>query len=100
MNSVIRLRIEKLQKISEVSFHVGFDILRRRTGFEVGEAIVADVLHGLQHAGYVNLTFPEIPRVVLEMHLADTLLAEPTNLADRIETLVSRVADVVVSEHR
>src|SRR6266852_17491 len=84
--------------VSQVTAHVGFDRFGRTVGFKIGVPLVLYLRDRVEHLAQVDLALAEIVRIVLEMELTDALTANLPNLADDVEALVGRVADVVVNE--
>src|SRR5207237_6513788 len=83
----------------QVRLHVLFHIARRRHGLQLRPAAEPGPGNGLDDFREINLPLPEKVRVVLQMKLADAVLAEPGDFLVDVETVVERVADIIVNQH-
>src|ERR1017187_4493010 len=80
----------------QVPGHVIFNGFRRAIRLQIGKSLESDIGNCLHHRRKIDSPFAQIMRVVLKVHLADPLCAEPTDLLHYIEAAVGGVSDVVI----
>src|ERR1035437_10111482 len=84
------------QVLAHVGFHRG---ARVRIGFQVRVSREADGPDGLHDLRHRHAAFAQIARVVLEVELADAILAQPADFLHHVEAGLRAIAHVVIHQH-
>src|SRR3954452_22448918 len=91
--------VNKVSEIAEVLSHIGVQTARPRIRLKVDPTRPSNVSNGLHHGCKSNGTFPQKVRIVLEVELANAILAQPADLFHHVESRLGRIADVVVHKN-